>query len=41
MSYPSNINDAQWEAIRTHHEYNNGYGNRQQHPLRSMINAIL
>mgnify|MGYP001135829860 CR=1 FL=1 len=41
MNYPSDLSDAQWETIRPWLEYTNGYGNRRQHPLRLMINAIL
>lgn len=41
MNYPSDLTDAQWEALRPLLEYTNGYGNRRQHPLRLMINAIL
>lgn len=41
MNYPSDLTDAQWEAIRPWLEYTNGYGNRRKHSLRVMINAIL
>ncbi len=41
MNYPSDWTDTQWEAIRPWPEYTNGHGNRRQHSLRIMINAIL
>ncbi|MFB3788936.1 MAG: transposase [bacterium] len=41
MNYPSDWTDAQWETLHPLLEYSNGYGNRRQHPLHSMINAIL
>ena len=41
MGYPSDLTDTQWELIRSHFEYPNGYGNRRKHSMRIMINAIL
>lgn len=41
MSYPSDLNDQEWDAIRHHFEYENGYGNRRKHSPRIMLNAIL
>jgi len=40
MSYPSDLTDEQWELIRSHFEYSNGYGNRRKHAIHDMINAI-
>ena len=40
MSYPSDFTEEEWEAIRSHFEYDNGYGNRRIHSIRVMINAI-
>jgi len=40
MNYPSDLTDPQWEAIRQHLEFENGYGNRRKHPIRLMVNAI-
>lgn len=41
MRYPSDLTDEQWELIRPHLEYENGYGNQRKHPIRVMIDAIL
>ncbi len=40
MNYPSDLTDREWEAIRHHFEYPNGYGNRRKHSIRCMLNAI-
>jgi len=39
--YASDLKDAEWELIRHHFEYKNGYGNRAIHSRRALINAIL
>lgn len=41
MNYPSDITDQEWELIRHHFEYENGYGNRRKYPVRTMPNAAL
>lgn len=40
MSYQTDLSDREWEAIRAHFEYDNGYGNRRIHSIRHMLNAI-
>jgi len=40
MNYPSDLTDREWESIRHHFEYENGYGNRRKYPVRTMLNAI-
>ena len=39
--YPSDLKDKEWEQIRQHFEYSNGYGNQAIHPRRSLVNGIL
>lgn len=39
--YPSDLTEAEWESIRHHFEYSNGYGNRAIHTRRALINGIL
>lgn len=41
MSYQSDLTDKEWELIRHHFEFSNGYGNRRKNPIRLVINAIL
>ncbi|MBI1387174.1 MAG: transposase [bacterium] len=40
MSYQTDLTDREWNLIRHHFEYENGYGNRRKHPIRTMLNAI-
>ncbi|MBD3266055.1 transposase [bacterium] len=40
MRYPSDLTDREWERIRHHFEYTNGYGNRRIHSIRETLNAI-
>ncbi len=40
MRYPSDLTDREWEMIRHHFEYKNGYGNRRIHPIREILNVI-
>lgn len=40
MSYPSDLTEAQWELIKDLFIFTNGYGNRRQHDIRLMLNAI-
>jgi putative transposase len=39
--YASDLKDEDWERIRHHFEYENGYGNRAIHTRRSLVNGIL
>jgi putative transposase len=39
--YPSDLKDKEWEMIRHHFEYKNGYGNRAVHTRRALVNGIL
>ena len=39
--YPSDLKDEEWDHIRHHFEYWNGYGHRAIHTRRSLINGIL
>lgn len=40
MPYPSDLTDAQWEIIKPLFIFNNGYGNRRIHEVRTELNAI-
>lgn len=40
MSYSMDLTDQEWETIRRHFEFPNGYGNRRKYPIRVMLNAI-
>lgn len=39
--YPSDLKDLEWEVIREHFEFKNGYGNRSVHSRRSLVDGIL
>lgn len=39
--YPSDLKEKEWELIRHHFEFANGYGNRAVHTRRSLVNGIL
>ena len=39
--YSSDLKEKEWESIRHHFEFKNGYGNRAIHPRLSLVNAIL
>lgn len=41
MSYPSDLTKNEFELIRHHFEFRNGYGNRRKISIREVINAIL
>jgi putative transposase len=40
MTYPTDLNDKEWEIIRPFLEYSNGYGHKRKHSIREVINAI-